>query len=561
MAISLPRNKPLVGGFVAESRCRVASSVAPPSTQLLHTISSAGFRGRLFQRRRIGSKYDDGLTKNFAMVPEQLAPDDSAVGECMDTSSNILACGGGSSLSEKLREPTRFAEANEQPGRSLQTELIILSLPAIAGQAIEPLTQLMETAYIGQLGSLELAAAGVSMSIFNIVSKVLNIPLLSVATSFVAEDVSTTGSYQQDQSKRKPLPSVSTTLILAVVIGIFEGAALYFGCQLFLDIIGISTDSSMRVLAERFLKLRAIGAPAVVLYMAIQAIFRGFKDTKTPVWCLGIGNLSAVLMFPTLIYYFQLGVAGAAISSVLSQIIVMLLMLWHLNKRTLVEIPDMNNLQLGGYLRSGGLLVGRTAASVMTITMSTSMAARQGAIAVAAHQICLQVWLSASLVIDAQAGATQAMIAGAFAKREFKTVKELTYYALQNGLITGLSLALLLGTSFASMAAWFTNDPQVLKIVRSGTLFVSGTMPLNAFAYIFDGLHYGISDFKFAAYSMMVAGSFTCILLLQAPSFLGLSGIWIGLAIFMGIRAIAGFMRLYSKNGPWKFLREESYQL
>ena len=34
------------------------------------------------------------------------------------------------------------------------TELIQLSLPAIAGQAIEPLGQLMETAYIGRLGEL-----------------------------------------------------------------------------------------------------------------------------------------------------------------------------------------------------------------------------------------------------------------------------------------------------------------------------------------------------------------------------------------------------------------------
>lgn len=36
---------------------------------------------------------------------------------------------------------------------------------------------------------MELASAGVSISIFNIVSKLFNIPLLSVATSFVAEDI------------------------------------------------------------------------------------------------------------------------------------------------------------------------------------------------------------------------------------------------------------------------------------------------------------------------------------------------------------------------------------
>lgn len=36
--------------------------------------------------------------------------------------------------------------------QSVQTELVVLALPAIAGQAIEPLAQLMETAYIGRLG-------------------------------------------------------------------------------------------------------------------------------------------------------------------------------------------------------------------------------------------------------------------------------------------------------------------------------------------------------------------------------------------------------------------------
>lgn len=43
----------------------------------------------------------------------------------------------------------------------------------------------------------------------------------------------------------------------------------------------------MRALAQRFLSLRALGAPAVVASLSLQGIFRGFKDTKTPVLCLG----------------------------------------------------------------------------------------------------------------------------------------------------------------------------------------------------------------------------------------------------------------------------------
>lgn len=43
----------------------------------------------------------------------------------------------------------------------------------------------------------------------------------------------------------------------------------------------------MHVPAKQFLSLRALGAPAVVVSLALQGIFRGIKDTQTPVFCLG----------------------------------------------------------------------------------------------------------------------------------------------------------------------------------------------------------------------------------------------------------------------------------
>ncbi|WCJ32784.1 MATE efflux family protein [Euphorbia peplus] len=465
---------------------------------------------------------------------------------------------------EGIFDATSSLETSVSSPQDVQMELIMLSVPAIAGQAIEPLAQLMETAYVGRLGPLELASAGVSMSIFNIISKVFNIPLLSVATSYVAEDISRNSAdsvsddinFGDKKSERKPLPSVSTALVLAIGIGLFEALAMYFGSGIFLNVMGISSDSPMRIAAEKFLKLRAIGAPAVVLYLSIQGIFRGFKDTKTPVLCLGLGNLAAVFLFPLLMHYFRLGVTGAAISTVVSQYIVCFLMLWFLNKRTPLSLPGAKGLQFGGYLRSGGFLLGRTLAAVMTITLSTSMAARQGAIAMAAHQICLQVWLSVSLLVDAQAASSQALIASSAAKGDYSRVKEITFCALKTGLFTGVSLAIILGISFGTLANLFTTDVEVLAIVRTGALFVSGSQPINALAYIFDGLHYGISDFSYAAWSMMAVGAVSSGFMVYAPSIFGLSGVWSGLTLFMGLRTVAGYIRLSSRNGPWWFLQE-----
>ena len=55
----------------------------------------------------------------------------------------------------------------------------------------------------------------------------------------------------------------------------------------------------------------------------------------------------------------------------------------------------------------GGFLLGRTMAVLFTMTLATSMAARQGAIPMAGHQILMQIWLATSLLSDALALAGQ----------------------------------------------------------------------------------------------------------------------------------------------------------
>lgn len=37
-----------------------------------------------------------------------------------------------------------------------------------------------------------------------------------------------------------------------------------------------------------------------------------------------------------------------------------------------------------------------------------------------------------------------------------------------------------------------------------GYQFVAGSQPVNALAFVIDGLYYGVSDFEYAAYSMVL---------------------------------------------------------
>ncbi|XP_056172427.1 protein DETOXIFICATION 44, chloroplastic isoform X2 [Syzygium oleosum] len=461
---------------------------------------------------------------------------------------------------ESSRDGFRFSE--------IGLEILSIALPAALALAADPITSLVDSAFVGHIGSSELAAVGVSASVFNLVSKLFNVPLLNITTSFVAEEQAvadkSSDNYHrlgdEEQQTKKILPSVSTSLALATGIGIAETIALSAGSGFWINLMGISVDSPIRIPAEQFLYLRAFGAPAIVVALAAQGAFRGFKDTKTPLYAIVAGNLLNAFLDPILIFLFDLGIGGAAVATVISEYLIALILLWKLNDEVLLISPNFDGRKIIQYLKSGGLLIGRTLAVLITMTLATSMAARRGPIPMAGYQICTQVWLTVSLLTDALAIAGQALLARGYSQGDYQQAREVIYMVLQIGVATGVALAVILFVGFGAFARLFSTDSEVLEIAWSGILFVAGSQPMNAVAFVIDGLYYGVSDFRYAAYSMVFVGIVSsAFLLATAPTF-GLAGVWTGLFLFMTLRVVAGVWRLGTKGGPWERIWSEAEQ-
>ncbi|PKA60267.1 MATE efflux family protein 2, chloroplastic [Apostasia shenzhenica] len=273
---------------------------------------------------------------------------------------------------------------------------------------------------------------------------------------------------QESMYGKKYLPAVSTSLVLAAGIGIAEALALSLSSGQLLNIMGIPFDSPMRTPAEQFIAFRAYGAPPIVIALAAQGTFRGFMDTKTPLYAVGIGNLLNAVLDLVLIFLFGLGIRGAAIATVSSEYVIAFILLWKLNEEVMLIPQSVTTDGILRYLTSGSLLIGRTVAVLLTMTLATSMAAREGPIPMAAHQICLQVWLAISLLNDALALAGQAMLACEYSKGNYKQARIIVHRVLQIGVITGIILAVILFFGFGAFSYAFTSDPAVLSIARSG---------------------------------------------------------------------------------------------
>ncbi|KAE8697859.1 MATE efflux family protein 2 [Hibiscus syriacus] len=209
------------------------------------------------------------------------------------------------------------------------------------------------------------------------------------------------------------------------------------------------------------------------------------------------GTLDAILIFP-----IGFGVRGAAVATVISEYLIAIILLWELNGKVALISPNVDWRKVPLYVKSGGLLIGRTIATLGTLTLATSLAARQGPIPMAGHQICVQVWLAVSLLTDALALSGQALLATNYSQANYQQAREVIYGVLK---------------------------------------FVAGSQPVNAMAFVLDGLYYGVSDFEYAA---VVIGLISCAFLVVADSLFSLGGMWTGLFLFMTLRVVAGFWRM-----------------
>ncbi|KAL7258319.1 hypothetical protein ACSBR1_004445 [Camellia fascicularis] len=512
---------------------------------------------------------------------------------------------------------------------ALGLEILQIAFPAALALAADPIASLIDTAFIGRLGPVQLAAVGVAIAVFNQASKVTIFPLVSITTSFVAEEdtvrrLSSKAAEEDDSEKlsaknnemkelvpedvllenlekgsasnremkeliteeeefettaykspavtstspnkaklkneKRHIPSASTALLLGGVLGLMQTIFLIFLAKPILSFMGVKSGSPMLKPAQRYLTLRSLGAPAVLLSLAMQGVFRGFKDTKTPLYATVAGDLMNIVLDPILIFVCHLGVSGAAIAHVLSQYLISLILLGKLMKKVDLLPPSTKDLQFSRFLKNGFLLLARVIAVTFCVTLAASMAARLGPTPMAAFQICLQVWMTSSLLADGLAVAGQAILACAFAEKDLEKATAAASRVLQMGFVLGLGLAGVVGLGLQFGSGIFSKDKSVIHLISIGIPFVAATQPINSLAFVFDGVNFGASDFAYSAYSMVLVAIVSIASLFVLSKGHGFVGIWLALTIYMGLRALAGVWRMGTGTGPWRFLRGQSLE-
>ncbi len=403
----------------------------------------------------------------------------------------------------------------------------------------EPLTGLVDTAFISRLGAEALAALGVGTVILTSGLWLFN--FLSVGSQ--TEVSQANGENNAERGRRIG----SLAVFLALAIGTILGLLLLILAPALSTIMGAT--GVIHDHAVTYIQIRALGGPGVLITMTGFGILYGLADMRSPLFIAILVNVLNILLDYLLIFGIgpipAMGIAGAAIASTSSQWIGVMLCLYRVQRKLgftyKVSASDVKKLLTIGHdmiLRTGSLLA--------FLLLATRSATQLGPESGAAHQAIRQVFVFTALFLDASAVTAQSLIGYFFGSNQINSARKVSRLVCQWSLIIGvlLMVVMLSGTGFISSQL----VPQSSFVLFFPAWYVSALFqPVAALAFVTDGIHWGTGDFKYLRNVVIFAtlcGSIALILL-DVFNNNSITLIWWVTGGWILIRAVLGILRIW----------------
>lgn len=415
-----------------------------------------------------------------------------------------------------------------------------LALPALVVLAAEPLYVLVDTAVVGHLGRLPLAALAVGGTVLT---------LIAWLGSVLA--YGTTGRSARRFGAGDRAAAVAEGVQASWLAG-SAGLAVALGMQVMagpLARILVGSGGEVADAAAQWLRIAALGAPGLLLAAAGNGWLRGIQDTRRPLWYVLGPNLLSALLCPLLVYPAGLGLVGSAVANAVAQTICGGLFIAALvtERVSLRPRPQVIRHQL---VLGRDLLI-RGVAFQASFLSAIAVAARFGAAAVGAHQIVVQLWFFTVLLLDALAIAAQALVGAALGAGDAAGARALARRIGLLGGICGLAFALLGAAGAGLLPALFSSDAQVRDQAAAIWPWFVVIQPVGGVVFALDGVLIGAGDVRYLRNLAVLAAltGFLPAIWLTYAFDLGLGGIWAGLTLFVTIRLAALLLRL--RSGHW----------
>jgi putative MATE family efflux protein len=414
-----------------------------------------------------------------------------------------------------------------------------LALPALVVLAAEPLYVLVDTAVVGHLGSVPLAAVAVGGTVLTMAAWLGTI----LAYGTTGRAARRFGSGDRTAAVQEGLQASWLAFSTGVVIAI--------GMQILAGPLARALAGNPEIAGEaaQWMRVAAIGAPGLLLAAAGNGWMRGVQDTRRPLYFVLGANLLSAALCPILVYPAGLGLVGSALANAVAQTVsgacfAVALLREEINWRPQIRV-------IAEQLRMGRDLLIRGGAFQLSFLSATTVAARFGTATIAGHQIAMQLWFFTALVLDAVAIAAQSLIGATLGAGDAAGARALARRIGFIGVVCGVAFAVVIAAGAGVVPRLFSSDAAVLDQAGVAWPWFVAMQPVAGLVFALDGVLIGAGDVRYLRDLTVVAalGFFLPAIWTAYVLDWGLAGIWAGLTLFVVVRCVALLLRL--RTGGW----------
>ena len=403
------------------------------------------------------------------------------------------------------------------------------ALPAIIAQIAASLYNMVDSIFIGQ-GVGPLAISGLAVTF----------PLMNLSTAFgtlVGAGAATMLSVLLGQKNYKAANKVLGSVVsLNIIIGfLFMAIAL-----IFIDPILYFFGASEKTLpfAKEYIQIILVGNIITHLYFGLNAAMRSSGSPKKAMALTIFTVVFNTLLDPLFIFVFDMGIAGAAWATVISQTVAMFVVLHHFNDKSRAFHFEKGIFRLELRIAKDSLAIGmgpflmNAAACLVTLFINQQLRDYSGDLGIGAFGIANRFIFMFIMICMGLNQGMQPIAGYNYGARQYQRVRDVFWKTARIGMIV-TTICFVIGVFFPRLAAGiFTHDADLLDMAEESLRYTTLMFPIVGLQMIGTNFFQSLGMVNksiFLSLSRQILFLLPSLYLL--PMWLGTKGVWLSFPV------------------------------
>lgn len=415
--------------------------------------------------------------------------------------------------------------------------LTVLALPIMVTSLLQFTYNLIDMLWVGALGSDAVASVG-SSSFFVGLGYAINSMVVIGTTIKLAQAIG-----RKETEKEKEY--INAGLVINLIIALSYGLLLIFCGKIFIDFLNLNNT----IVERNSFYYLAINGPILFFgffNMLYSKIIGSYGNNKIALIISAIGIVSNIILDPIFIYIFNMGVSGAALATLVANIIMFLLY----RRKSMSFLRYYRGVKLDFVKVKEICVLGipmsfqRVLFTLINIVLARIIGGF-GANAIAAQKIGLQIESITYMVIGGLHGAISSFVGQNFGAGKYNRIKEGYKTALKLGILYSLIMVFVFIFLNRPIIKLFISENETIIIAADYLRIVAFSQIFSTIETISNGTFTGLGLPKIPSIISIVFTALRVPMALMLVGRFGVNGVWMSISISSILKGITSYIMYF----------------